>query len=178
MDYIIDGVEEEIRDIVGSMIERNNNENNNFNRTPKMQCKYKMLKALLQTVSKSTNYLSNIRNLRIILASILIAGLRKTYFYLIKIKIAIYLLERTFLVASRNPSLITCELSDASSVELVFHPVALRTALIWSLVLVYSGLVAFLVTEIVNSTRQNRKVWARFLIKNTNTNRIWKKTWK
>ena len=74
------------------------------------------------------------------------------------------------MVASRNPSLITCELSDASSVELVYHPVALRTALIWSLVLVYSGLVAFLVTQIVNSTRQNRKVWARFLIRN----RIWR----
>ena len=90
MDYIIDGVEEEIRDIVGSMIDKNNNENNNFNRTAKMQCKYKMLKALLQKVSKSTDYLSNIRNLRIILTLILVAGLwkKKSFFQEIQLNIS------------------------------------------------------------------------------------------
>lgn len=77
LDYIIDGVEEEIRDIIGSMIDKNNNENNNFNRTSKMQCKYKMLKALLVKLSNSSIYTSNVRTLRMILASILLGGKRE-----------------------------------------------------------------------------------------------------
>ena len=86
VDYVIDGIEEEIRDTVEHMIhaiENDPNNNTNLSKSSSMQSsmnahsnvdKFEKLKDILTKLSNSNRYTNNIRALRILLIIVLSCG--------------------------------------------------------------------------------------------------------
>ena len=79
VDYVIDGLEEEIRDRVEEIIHQTDQNNNQTKVSEPAVDKFKRLKDILKKMAKSKRYTSNIRLLRILLISVLSLGNEKYF---------------------------------------------------------------------------------------------------
>jgi len=149
LDYVIDGLEEEIRDSIEQMVNIEDENNNEWsNKQQKMEGKYDKLKKVLRNLSQSSRFSNNVKCLRLL--------------FLVIMSTATTLLYNTYLTDERNPTEFVCQIPTMNSsvptidVSLVYPTVRLRSTLLWALVYVYSACICFVIGLLMNIIAMDR----------------------